>query len=154
MSAVKRYPLAIASSAWERRMANWANSRTAVIPSLTNIAATYIGTKASMRASGTVDSGPAATTNAAISASTRSEEHTSELQSPCNLVCRLLLEKKKNHPAHELFATKIVPSASTCPPSTAPLNRSVYRLMGSLLKSLLKDHEVVADSRSRLRPAA
>src|SRR5256885_7916178 len=26
----------------------------------------------------------------------RSEEHTSELQSPCNLVCRLLLEKKKH----------------------------------------------------------
>src|SRR5256885_6896371 len=34
----------------------------------------------------------------------RSEEHTSELQSPCNLVCRLLLEKKKRttytHPPH------------------------------------------------------
>src|ERR1039457_3938711 len=29
--------------------------------------------------------------------STRSEEHTSELQSPCNLVCRLLLEKKKKN---------------------------------------------------------
>src|SRR5688500_19222629 len=29
--------------------------------------------------------------------SRRSEEHTSELQSPCNLVCRLLLEKKKKH---------------------------------------------------------
>src|SRR2546426_5545779 len=29
------------------------------------------------------------------SISHRSEEHTSELQSPCNLVCRLLLEKKK-----------------------------------------------------------
>src|SRR5256885_8634712 len=28
----------------------------------------------------------------------RSEEHTSELQSPCNLVCRLLLEKKKHDP--------------------------------------------------------
>src|SRR5256885_13174894 len=28
-------------------------------------------------------------------AAPRSEEHTSELQSPCNLVCRLLLEKKK-----------------------------------------------------------
>src|SRR5256885_7746086 len=28
----------------------------------------------------------------------RSEEHTSELQSPCNLVCRLLLEKKKKKP--------------------------------------------------------
>src|SRR5256885_2432019 len=31
----------------------------------------------------------------AHSMSNRSEEHTSELQSPCNLVCRLLLEKKK-----------------------------------------------------------
>src|SRR2546426_5842787 len=29
----------------------------------------------------------------------RSEEHTSELQSPCNLVCRLLLEKKKKRKA-------------------------------------------------------
>src|SRR5256885_8090638 len=33
----------------------------------------------------------------------RSEEHTSELQSPCNLVCRLLLEKKKTR------------SVATCP---------------------------------------
>src|SRR5256885_12702241 len=32
---------------------------------------------------------------AARVAQVRSEEHTSELQSPCNLVCRLLLEKKK-----------------------------------------------------------
>src|SRR2546426_2069755 len=32
---------------------------------------------------------------ASSSARCRSEEHTSELQSPCNLVCRLLLEKKK-----------------------------------------------------------
>src|SRR5256885_10942317 len=30
----------------------------------------------------------------------RSEEHTSELQSPCNLVCRLLLEKKKYIDSH------------------------------------------------------
>src|SRR5256885_5821044 len=30
----------------------------------------------------------------------RSEEHTSELQSPCNLVCRLLLEKKKKPTIH------------------------------------------------------
>src|SRR2546426_4424772 len=33
----------------------------------------------------------------------RSEEHTSELQSPCNLVCRLLLEKKKKQ-AINVFA--------------------------------------------------
>src|SRR3989454_8311934 len=32
----------------------------------------------------------------------RSEEHTSELQSPCNLVCRLLLEKKKKPQLHIL----------------------------------------------------
>src|SRR5256885_13123776 len=30
-----------------------------------------------------------------VAVKVRSEEHTSELQSPCNLVCRLLLEKKK-----------------------------------------------------------
>src|SRR2546426_6060226 len=34
--------------------------------------------------------------SASNSTANRSEEHTSELQSPCNLVCRLLLEKKKN----------------------------------------------------------
>src|SRR5256885_6801634 len=38
----------------------------------------------------------------------RSEEHTSELQSPCNLVCRLLLEKKKNH--YRLYLAKDLPT--------------------------------------------
>src|SRR5256885_7003141 len=37
----------------------------------------------------------------------RSEEHTSELQSPCNLVCRLLLEKKKNNKTSTLSPTHI-----------------------------------------------
>src|SRR2546426_6571768 len=37
------------------------------------------------------------TKNKAYSDVLRSEEHTSELQSPCNLVCRLLLEKKNSH---------------------------------------------------------
>src|SRR2546426_7609549 len=37
----------------------------------------------------------ASLTNDPSPANARSEEHTSELQSPCNLVCRLLLEKKK-----------------------------------------------------------
>src|SRR5215467_6546049 len=36
----------------------------------------------------------------------RSEEHTSELQSPCNLVCRLLLEKKKKKLKYSLFYEK------------------------------------------------
>src|SRR2546426_4302171 len=35
---------------------------------------------------------------------TRSEEHTSELQSPCNLVCRLLLEKKKKTKYEQLVS--------------------------------------------------
>src|SRR2546426_2670461 len=39
----------------------------------------------------------------------RSEEHTSELQSPCNLVCRLLLEKKKN------TRKRLDPSVLACP---------------------------------------
>src|SRR6478735_12737020 len=39
------------------------------------------------------------------SAMPRSEEHTSELQSPCHLVCRLLLEKKKHHAGTELGCT-------------------------------------------------
>src|SRR2546426_4334436 len=34
----------------------------------------------------------------------RSEEHTSELQSPCNLVCRLLLEKKKKNKQYSRFS--------------------------------------------------
>src|SRR5256885_12274183 len=37
--------------------------------------------------------------SALLHVESRSEEHTSELQSPCNLVCRLLLEKKKNNEA-------------------------------------------------------
>src|SRR5256885_8330511 len=41
----------------------------------------------------------------------RSEEHTSELQSPCNLVCRLLLEKKKNITTDTLPR----PGSSICP---------------------------------------
>src|SRR2546426_5806797 len=37
-----------------------------------------------------------------VEARWRSEEHTSELQSPCNLVCRLLLEKKKKTSSHSV----------------------------------------------------
>src|SRR2546426_5245986 len=47
----------------------------------------------------------------------RSEEHTSELQSPCNLVCRLLLEKKKKNKS--LLILQIV--------YTQPAQRAVTR---------------------------
>src|SRR5256885_8024174 len=39
----------------------------------------------------------------------RSEEHTSELQSPCNLVCRLLLEKKKSTVSYSVLTLAISP---------------------------------------------
>src|SRR5256885_12020242 len=45
----------------------------------------------------------------------RSEEHTSELQSPCNLVCRLLLEKKKKIGHQRLHAHVLRPSQSKRP---------------------------------------
>src|SRR5256885_4726953 len=38
----------------------------------------------------------------------RSEEHTSELQSPCNLVCRLLLEKKKKRRTSDTIQDSMV----------------------------------------------
>src|SRR2546426_5802405 len=41
------------------------------------------------------------------SRATRSEEHTSELQSPCNLVCRLLLEKKKKNWRQEVAHAEV-----------------------------------------------
>src|SRR5256885_7680782 len=43
----------------------------------------------------------------------RSEEHTSELQSPCNLVCRLLLEKKKKHRYFLTYLLPTIPVRST-----------------------------------------
>src|SRR5256885_6698362 len=45
----------------------------------------------------------------------RSEEHTSELQSPCNLVCRLLLEKKKRYTENTLRPALIVEAAQDEP---------------------------------------
>src|SRR3989454_9236458 len=46
----------------------------------------------------------------AVGSKTRSEEHTSELQSPCNLVCRLLLEKKKKktNNNHYIISVKLI----------------------------------------------
>src|SRR5256885_6623731 len=51
----------------------------------------------------------------------RSEEHTSELQSPCNLVCRLLLEKKKSFLSFSILLLNLSPldckfSHDTCRP--------------------------------------
>src|SRR5256885_5962354 len=61
----------------------------------------------------------------------RSEEHTSELQSPCNLVCRLLLEKKKKTQASTALSSSI---SSTEQPSTR--TASSYSAAPSAWKTL------------------
>src|SRR5215467_16298642 len=48
----------------------------------------------------------------------RSEEHTSELQSPCNLVCRLLLEKKKTQKLRGVVPGEKVRPLEKCAVST------------------------------------
>src|SRR5256885_5712314 len=72
----------------------------------------------------------------------RSEEHTSELQSPCNLVCRLLLEKKNRSTLFRFIPARIcvndvmifAPTRSItehpCPSSTAV--RSLCRATGAV----------------------
>src|SRR5256885_3423629 len=57
----------------------------------------------------------------------RSEEHTSELQSPCNLVCRLLLEKKNNK--HTTLSSHSVPCRLHVPQSEHALPH--IRLLGA-----------------------
>src|SRR5256885_8112011 len=58
----------------------------------------------------------------------RSEEHTSELQSPCNLVCRLLLEKKKK--IARLLSISIVPPKE-CPSVTISPQSSIEHVRRS-----------------------
>src|SRR5256885_12198864 len=53
--------------------------------------------------------GPSRRCRKVVSAPFRSEEHTSELQSPCNLVCRLLLEKKKKYRHYWYITTYLTP---------------------------------------------
>src|SRR5256885_4721587 len=74
----------------------------------------------------------------------RSEEHTSELQSPCNLVCRLLLEKKKHnthtptsaHPSHVTLVNP-TPRANTTAGTDNPLWSSAFH-------SSVRTHDTVS----------
>src|SRR2546430_3077608 len=82
----------------------------------------------------------------------RSEEHTSELQSQSNLVCRLLLEKKKTSATHRdrfqpvgehacsgrrsaAIAHRSQSSHGECPPGTGCLHSSLVISLRSILKS-------------------
>src|ERR1022692_3296566 len=57
----------------------------------------------------------------------RSEEHTSELQSPCNLVCRLLLEKKKE----ECRPLLLQYPTSKCAPDTQQKLRNAQEVLAA-----------------------
>src|SRR5574341_1520646 len=69
----------------------------------------------------------------------RSEEHTSELQSPTNLVCRLLLEKKKKNKFFFFLMIRRPPRSTLFPYTT--LFRSSYTRVNHLMwKGKLKRH--------------
>src|SRR2546430_12591728 len=58
--------------------------------------------------------------NTVVSRSERSEEHTSELQSQSNLVCRLLLEKQKELPTSEPYSHANEICCGTCHSALSP----------------------------------
>src|SRR5256885_489906 len=71
----------------------------------------------------------------------RSEEHTSELQSPCNIVCRLLLEKKQNGnliAIYDPLTTRQLPNGTYTrdpfPGNIIPANR-----MSTVARKMVKD---------------
>src|SRR5205807_3977255 len=78
----------------------------------------------------------------------RSEEHTSELQSPCKLVCRLLLEKKKREP--------ILPRSHREDPSIPPRTARPTKGLVPCHSPLLPRPPLPSDTRlqARARPAA
>src|ERR1039457_4772936 len=73
---------------------------------------------------------------ASVSDAGRSEEHTSELQSPCNLVCRLLLEKK----LHDSAAAAATVLASIRSPRGATPCRAARQACGARLTESLDSH--------------
>src|SRR5256885_3872703 len=80
---------------------------------------------------------PMAPSDPILGVTERSEEHTSELQSPCNLVCRLLLEKKKLHDVHFRIHKCRRAAAATDP--LAMVKRPVTRLQTRLQSLYLPD---------------
>src|SRR5256885_5029877 len=84
-------------------------------------------------------------TRSRLSGRQRSEEHTSELQSPCNLVCRLLLEKKKprDHSMQDVLRTGV--SSPRAPRAQAPRYRGFH-------SSLYPSYQLLVDFPSAPAP--
>src|SRR2546426_9376243 len=86
-------------------------------------------------------------TSSARSIGKRSEEHTSELQSPCNLVCRLLLEKKNGPMTH-------MPENYPPEHTKRSLTHLVRILRTTEVRTLILDHHILRDRdwKSRMVP--
>src|SRR5256885_9452258 len=80
----------------------------------------------------------------------RSEEHTSELQSPCNLVCRLLLEKKKKKTSHVVSCTKVIKLISTHANDLTSSLLTAFDRMRSVVCAVVCDESRVTTSRRLL----
>src|SRR5256885_10754349 len=80
------------------------------------------------RSCGNLTEGPAYPRAAWANSLARSEEHTSELQSPCNLVCRLLLEKKKKSDLSRMdsIGLPLAVSESTAVPRLVARHAALY----------------------------
>src|SRR2546426_2037313 len=86
--------------------------RSTLFPYTTLFRSNLFGERPNSRTAPTSGTAPAfvATMNSVSRSNfVRSEEHTSELQSPCNLVCRLLLEKKKHPQERTLIGPRPAP---------------------------------------------
>src|SRR5256885_2195308 len=68
----------------------------------------------------------------------RSEEHTSELQSPCNLVCRLLLEKKKKTPISVAISSTILNLSPSLRTTEQPMSTKASMISYLALPHLLR----------------
>src|SRR5256885_2961155 len=84
----------------------------------------------------------------------RSEEHTSELQSPCNLVCRLLLEKKKKN--NELLNTvqrmhSQANGAASWAEAQATVSVAICMYIACALVNIDSDSSVPSSAASKIR---
>src|SRR2546426_4299513 len=95
-SCFRRYPSGFVVVRWRGGLAVGGGSSRPRAETLRPIrTATITNIPTASAAAAPVATGTTAAPGPLSASATRSEEHTSELQSPCNLVCRLLLEKKK-----------------------------------------------------------
>src|SRR5438876_2402348 len=76
-------------------------------PNISSTSASFCASPPSIGIDHTVDGFPGTLADARNRVESRSEEHTSELQSPVHLVCRLLLEKKKDYYENILVHYKV-----------------------------------------------